>query len=315
MNTTIRNVRYALAILLLIALPAVVSAAAPAQEYTTTYTITVMDDGSATWQIEYRTPLESDSDVAGFDAYTRDLTSVYLPQVQDLMQRSATQASVAVSRPMKISDATGSAVVQISPTGKFGVVVYSFNWDGFAKTNNGLDIGDAFSGGLYLAKDSTLIIQYPDGYSVMSVDPSADQQRDSLIWYGQQSFAPGEPRVVLEREAAPFPLIPLVFGIIIVLIVVAGFFFFRSRNQIPETEEPNEPVVVLTADEQRSVEERIMQYLLTNGGEQYQSEIVRNLGLPRSTVSASLNGLHQKGLIVKVRKGRENLIRLVKTGT
>lgn len=313
MNTTIRNVGYTL--LLLIALPAVVSAAAPPPEYTTTYTITVMDDGSATWQIEYRTPLVSASDLAGFEEYTQDLHSVYLPQVQDLMQRSATQASVAVSRPMKISDATGSAVVQLSPTGKFGVVVYTFNWDGFTKTNNGLEIGDAFSGGLYLGKDSTLIIQYPEGYSVMSVDPSADQQRDSLIWYGQRSFAPGEPRVVLERVSTPFPLIPVVLGIVVVLIAFVGFFIYRSRKQEPEAEETNEPVVVLTADEQKSVEERIMQHLLTNGGERYQSEIVRNLGLPRSTVSASLNGLHQKGLIVKVRKGRENLIRLTKTGT
>lgn len=314
MNTTMWNARYALAVLLLIALPAAVLAAAPAPEYTTTYTITVQDDGSAIWQIEYRTPLESDSDVAGFEAYTRDLSSVYLPQVQDLMQRSATQASVAVSRPMKISNATGSAVVQLSPTGKFGVVVYTFGWDGFAEKGTGLTISDAFSGGLYLAKDSTLVIRYPAGYSVMSVDPSADQQRDSLIWYGQRSFAPGEPRVVLEKESSPFPIIPVVLGIVIVLIVLAGFFLYTSKTQEPETEDPDEPAVVLAGDELKSVDDRIMQFLVANGGEQYQSEIVRILGLPRSTVSASLNGLHLKGLIVKVRKGRENLIRLVKTG-
>jgi predicted transcriptional regulator len=35
--------------------------------------------------------------------------------------------------------------------------------------------------------------------------------------------------------------------------------------------------------------------------------------LPKSTVSSSLNSLHQKGVIRKVKKGRENLIRLVQS--
>ncbi|MFY9800521.1 MAG: helix-turn-helix domain-containing protein, partial [Methanoregula sp.] len=59
-----------------------------------------------------------------------------------------------------------------------------------------------------------------------------------------------------------------------------------------------------------SLEERIIQLLKTSGGEQYQSDIVKNLGLPKSTVSATLNDLHQRGVIQKIKKGRENLIRL-----
>ncbi len=315
MNTRTWKAGYLLAVLLLIALPAVAAAAAPAREYTTTYTISVKEDGSAIWQIEYRTPLESEADVAGFDTYTRDLSGIYQPQVQDLMQRSATQASVAASRPMKISNVSGSAVIQLSPTGKFGVVFYTFTWESFAETDGGLRIGDAFSGGLYLAKDSTLIIQYPNGYSIVSVDPAADQQRESLTWYGQRSFAPGEPRVTLAKNA--FTIIPIVAGIIIVLIAGGIFFLYRSKKQagVSEPEDPDEPPVPLSAEEQRSVEERILQYLAAQGGEQFQSDIVRNLGLPRSTVSASLNSLYLKGKIVKVRKGRENLIRLVKQET
>jgi uncharacterized membrane protein len=33
--------------------------------------------------------------------------------------------------------------------------------------------------------------------------------------------------------------------------------------------------------------------------------------MPKSTVSSTLNDLHRRGMIQKVRKGRENLIRLV----
>jgi hypothetical protein len=314
MNNRTRNVGFVLAVLLLLVLPAAVSAAAPAPVYTTTYTITVKEDGSAIWQIEYRTPLESDDDLAVFETYSRDLSGVYQPQVQDLMQRSATGASVAASRPMKISNVTGSAVTQLSPTGKFGVVVYTFTWEGFAQTDDGLSIGDAFFGGLYLAKDSTLVIRYPDGYSLVSVDPAADQQRDSLVWYGQRSFAPMEPSVILKPGASP--LIPGVLGTFVVLIVLSAFLIYRKRKPpAAEMEEHEEPVAILTADEQKSVEDRIIRSLAANGGEQFQSDIVRTLGLPRSTVSASLNSLHKNGIVLKVRKGRENLIRLVKTET
>ena len=47
----------------------------------TTYTITVQEDGSALWQIEYRTLLTTEADLAAFGNYTRDLQSVYLPQM------------------------------------------------------------------------------------------------------------------------------------------------------------------------------------------------------------------------------------------
>ena len=146
------------------------AAAVPA--YTTTYTITVQEDGSALWQIEYRTLLATDSDLAAFETYTRDLPSVYLPQVQDLMQRSAAQASVAASRPMAISNVTGNAVVQTSPTGRYGVVVYSFTWSAFAEPDGDLAIGDAFAGGLYLARDNTLILRYPTGWTVSRAEPA-----------------------------------------------------------------------------------------------------------------------------------------------
>ena len=79
--------------------------------YATTYTITVQEDGSAFWQIEYRTLLTTDSDLAAFENYTHDLPSVYLPQVQDLMQRSAAQASVAASRHMAVSNVDRKSVV------------------------------------------------------------------------------------------------------------------------------------------------------------------------------------------------------------
>jgi hypothetical protein len=219
---------------------------------------------------------------------------------------------------MAISNMTGNTVVQTSPTGRYGIVIYSFSWSGFAKTDGSLAIGDVFAGGLYLAKDNTLVIRYPYGWTVAQAEPAPDQQRDGLVWYGLQSFGPGEPRVLLEKPA--FPLVPVIVGLVLILAILAGFLVYRAKQRQTrqdmqenrdELAEVGEPAVPLSEAEEAGLEERIITLLEAGGGEQYQSEIVKTLGLPKSTVSSALNNLHRKGVILKVKKGRENLIRLV----
>jgi uncharacterized membrane protein len=312
MKTAIRYPILVLAVLL-ICLPGA-TAAAPVSA--TTYTVTVQEDGSALWRIEYRTLLTTDSDLAAFENYTHDMPTVYLPQVQDLMQRSAAQASTGASRHMTISNVTGNAVVQTSPTGRYGVVVYSFGWSGFAEPDGTLAVGDVFAGGLYLAKDNSLILRYPSGWTITRAEPPPDDQRDGLVWYGLRTFDPGEPRVTLEKPS--FPRVPVIVVLALVVIVGAGFTVYQAKKRQTRQEmeeeqvEPEEPATPLSALEEAGLEERILNLLETAGGEQYQAEIVKTLGIPKSTVSSSLNCLHQRGIIQKVRKGRENLIRLVR---
>jgi len=314
MNTMTRYSIIALILVLLLCIPGISGAAPVPPDSSITYTITVGEDGTGIWHVEYRTLLPSDEDLAVFDSYAKNVSAIYLPQFQDLMQRSAAQASASTSRKMGITDFSGDAVIQTSPTGRYGVVFYSFSWKGFAKTGDGITMGDALAGGLYLAKDHTLIIRYPAGYTVILAEPAPDQVRDGLIWYGQRSFGSGEPRLVFERSA--FPSLPIIAGSVFVIIIIAGLFLIiqkRRRNDAGEHGEPEEPdnaIVPLSEADLMSLEERIVQVLKASGGEQYQSEIVKNLGLPKSTVSASLNDLHHRGVIQKVKKGRENLIRL-----
>jgi hypothetical protein len=298
-----------LTVVLLINIPVIAGAAPVAPDSSITYTITLKEDGTANWHVEYRTLLAADEDVGAFDSYAKNVSFTYLPQFQDLMQRSAAQASAATSRPMEIIDFAGDAVIQTTPTGRYGVVYYSFSWKNFAKTGTDLTIGDAFAGGLYLAKDNTLVIRYPSGYTVSVAEPAPDQVRDGLIWYGQRSFGAGEPRLIFEKPS--FPGLPELLGGLLCVIALAGLYVVLSKRRSPEPVEADDPPVMLSETELLSLEERIIQLLKTSGGEQYQSEIVKNLGLPKSTVSATLNDLHKRGIIQKVKRGRENLIRLI----
>jgi uncharacterized membrane protein len=305
--------RYVAIIVLLLLCVIPLAGAASTPGYATTYTINLQPDGAALWSVEYRTPLTTDDDLADFQNYSADISSVYLPQFEGLMQNSAAQAASGTSRPMSVDNFSGNAVNQTSPTGKFGVVTYTFTWTNFSIPDGGLTAGDAFAGGLFLDEDSTLIVRYPNGYTVTSADPAPDQQSGtSLVWYGQRSFDLGEPQVVLAGPS--IPVLPLIAVIAVAIIAAAGVMVYRKKRQLPVPEEepgePGGPPPGLSEADLASLEEKILRLLRAHGGEQFQSEIVKELGLPKSTVSSTLNDLHSRGIILKIKKGRENLIRL-----
>lgn len=296
-------------LLILLMLAGLCGIALAEPDYSITYTITIGDDGSALWRVEYRTLLSNDEAASEFNAYVNDLPALYLPRFQSLMETSASQAAASTGRHMAISGVTGTGTIQTSPTGKFGVVIYTLRWDGFARPGPTMTVGDAFAGGLYLAKDNTLIVQYPDGYTVRSVAPAPDTENGGLTWYGLRSFGAGEPRIVLEETA--FPLIPVAAGLVLaVLLAFVGFFFWHRKKHAGGDDAPDPARPPLSETEILNLEERIRQLLASHGNEMFQSEIVKNLGMPKSTVSSALNDLHARGVIVKVKKGRENLIRL-----
>ena len=285
------------------------SIAATAQEngYKITYTININEDGSAVWIVEYRTLLTTKDDFSSFENYTQQLQSVHLNEFKALMQKSASEAAVATSRNMIAKDFSGDAAIQSTPTGTYGVVHYSFTWTNFAKTGPSVNIGDVFVGGLYLSKDNTLIIQYPSGYTVEQVAPQPDQSREGMIWYGLRSFGAGEPRIVLSKPS--FPLLTAVLAVIVVFIVGAGAYIYLRKIRV-EKEIPEDVAGNITEADMMDLEDRIVKLLKESGGSLYQSEIGRKLELPKSTVSSALNELYNKNIIQKIKKGRENLIRL-----
>ncbi len=223
----------ALKFLLFLLLISTVSAA-PDNGYKTTYTINVKDDGTAIWYVEYRTQLVTKEDFDAFENYTEQLKPVYLNEFRELMEKSVSAASNATKRKMMAGGFTGQASIETAPTGNYGVVKYSFTWTGFAKldSDRNLNIGDVLVGGLYLSKDNSLIIQYPQGYTAEQVTPRPDMVRDGMIWYGLRSFNPGEPNIILLR-----PSISWTMYVPVVIILVAGTFiiFKIRRNKLQVT--------------------------------------------------------------------------------
>jgi hypothetical protein len=295
-------------ILILVAAQAVPGVQGP----TVTYTISLQEDGSAIWNMEYRTPLLTQGDTESFQNYSEQIQSVSLPDYTELMRRSASEASIATARPVGVSGFTADAAVQSGPTGSYGVVHYRCLWSGFADRGDLLTVGDVFVGGLYLGKDHALVIRPPPGFSVAEAFPQPDGSQDGLVWYGMRSFGAGEPRVVFRKDPVPWVPALLILGVVGLAIWA---YMSRRRFMKPSHEPAGEPAQApVDPAASMELEDRILALLQERGGSLFQSEIVELLGIPKSTVSEAVNRLHETGRIEKVRKGRENLIRLTGDG-
>ncbi len=312
--------KIALIFILFLLIASTVSAA-PDNGYKTTYTINVKDDGTATWYVEYRAQLVTKDDVDAFENYSGQLKPLYLNEFRELMQKSVSGASNATSRKMMAGGFTGEASIETAPTGNYGVVIYSFTWTDFAKLDidKNLIIGDVFVGGLYLSKDNALIIQYPSEYKVEQVTPQPDLVRDGMIWYGLRSFNAGEPNIVLLRPSISW----MPYALVVIILVAGAAIIFKIRSNKVQVSAPSGEVIETAGEtpheeaadlanisNMMDIEDRILALLKESGGSLYQSDIVKKLDLPKSTVSSALNGLHTKKTIQKIKKGRENLIRL-----
>jgi uncharacterized membrane protein len=81
-----------------------------------------------------------------------------------------------------------------------------------------------------------------------------------------------------------------------------------SSNE--DTEDDSAPIEPIT-DDFIGYEEKIEQFLSKTGGQAFQSDIVKEIGLSKSKISNLLADMKEKGRIVKIKRGKENIIRLV----
>ena len=264
---------------------------------------------SAIWNMEYRTPLLSQDDITSFQNYSEQIQAVYLAEYHRTHEEfgdPGIHRDGETGGGEQLLCGCGSPV---RANGVVRVVHYRCLWTGFTSPGDLLTVGDVFIGGLYLGKDDTLIIRPPPGFSVTEASPRAGRVQDGLVWYGIRSFGAGEPRVVLTRDQIPWFPVALILG---AAVLAAGIYASRKRflKTLPAAVTQTVPLMTDPGTAMES-KDRILALVRERGGSLYQSEIVDILALPKSTVSEAINRLHGSGRIEKVRKGRENLIRLV----
>jgi uncharacterized membrane protein len=222
----------------------------------------------------------------------------------------------------------------------YGVIRYQFTWTNFAMLRgNELEVGDAFVDGLVLNREDSLRIILPADYKILSVSPAYDDFNDKyqpeVTWYGDsvnstdqgaRLFASGEPSITIQQGSGSlfsfswWMLIPAI--LLSALIGFGAAYLLYNRKEAPyvpaiapETAEiaPEQPAKLpqqAGSERYLSDEEKIIKYLEESGGQMFQSDLVKKTDFSKSKLSMVLSELKEKGKIIKIKKGKENLIRL-----
>ncbi len=326
------------------------SASAMAQTTSTSIKIQLQTNGDSIWTTEKKIPLETPDDVAGWDATAANDTDSYKADFESQMKSYVARISGDAGRPMEVRDVNvtveKSQPYTTSDNGSvtYGVIRYQFTWTNFAMVRGDvIEAGDAFVDGLVLNRDDSVRIILPPNYKILSVSPAYDDLNDKyqpeVIWYGNsvngtdqgmRLFASGEPSITIQQE--PGSLFSVGWWMLIPVIILsaligfgAAYLIYRKKEspyvpvttpeaviEMPETEVEQPARLPQQAGNERymSDEEKIIKYLEESGGQMFQSDLVKKTDFSKSKLSMVLSELKEKGKIIKIKKGKENLIRL-----
>jgi len=174
----------------------------------TTFRVTVYGNGSATWTIEHRTPLQNESDQAQFESFAEEFETTETPLYRNFVEQSAVltrYGSNTTGREMSASHYERSA--SVDPLQSTGAVRMSFRWDNFAVVSDGsVLVSDVFEGGFYIGESQSFVFERGPGVVFADVRPTPDSQSapddlrgsESVTWNGERSFNDRRPYVELE---------------------------------------------------------------------------------------------------------------------
>ena len=280
-----------------------------AQPAETTTTIIQLDTtGSALWIVESRLVLATEEDEKFFEEFQKDETLKHdkLSEFKEKMNLLLEQIKYSRQRSMAMTDFDIYLGKETTVTKTYGVIKLQFVWEGFALLEEDtLSMGDVFEGGYYLSRNELLMVELPEGYHLVQVDPPPDQQKQTtLIWEGPMNFASGEPAVTVEKEVIQQlekEWSILFLGLVLISALIAIIKLQKVKNQ---EEKPKKQYV----DDKKLIIDTIRKH----GGTIAQKELSDLTGFSKAKVSILLNELKEEGIIRKMFRGRENLITLGK---
>jgi hypothetical protein len=301
--------------------------------------LSLQSDGSANWELELWTRLDSDEAESAFDSLQTDVRtdpSSVLDQFRTRMTDTVAATDDATDREMAARDFAVRTERRAIPQ-DYGLLVYSFVWEGFAMVEGEtLRAGDAIDG-MLLETGTRLSIRWPAEYDRRTVDPPPDDVGDNVLaWAGDETdFLTGQPRVVVSRESnsgsSDGPPWPLVGGSVVGTLGLAVLlWWYRSSTGrlSPFGGEPdsggtgdrsNEPATDSTtgsdtADEPPaellSNEEHVLRLLEEQGGRMKQQQVVAELDWTEAKTSQVVSALREDEQIEVFRIGRENVLAL-----
>jgi uncharacterized membrane protein len=261
------------------------------------YTVTIHDDGSASWVIVQ---------VIDINASTDDWWAF-----QNRVISLVNEAQNVTNRRMS---AHGMAITQLfSPETSTKKVKYEFCWGGFANhSDSQIVVGDVFRVSRFFDRlygDGGLCVIYPSGWGVSEASPKPDAMYASLQmlkWISANEFCNGAPKIVLislpPQQQASYTSQLIILALIIVAVPSTLFIFFKVRKRGREV--IKQPAYgALESDE-----EKILKLIEASGGRVYQSTIVKECGFSKAKASQLLTALEKKGVIRRIRKGRNKIV-------
>lgn len=276
-------------------------------------TVHVDEDGNAEWEIEYRKRLETENDKEIFEGVATDIEenrSEFRTRFHNRMNATAADAAENTGREMAIADVAVSAERRGLPQ-HYGVITYTFQWQNFAATADGrILIGDAIDG-MFLDEESSLVVEWPEGYELETSNPQPDSVRSvAVVWEGPIDFTGGEPRVAAASDTAAGGLIgvsiPPLFGagaFTLLALSVVAYVSYRWQSR-------NGGTATVADTELMSNEEQVVATLEANGGRLKQQEIAEALEWSDTKTSDVIKRLREEETIEGFRLGRQNVIRL-----
>lgn len=275
----------------------------------TIYHVTIHPDGSASWVIEHRFPLASPEEAEAFDATTATLGN-FTEDYRERIEAVVSKASQTLRREMRVEEFSVAAESFDAVSGKMGLIRVEFVWHGFARVSDSGEVvvGDVFVGGFYLSEGESLRFKIPAGYEVWEARPQPDTRgSDYVEWRGRMVFSDSEPQLVIRHSTPPISdaAAGWVDGGAVLLFAAGGtaasaavaYALHRARRR---------------RTLRRSELDTVLSIIRRHGGVVYQSQIVRESGLSKSTVSTVLKVLESEGRIMRIREGRENIVKLAR---
>ncbi|ELY39651.1 helix-turn-helix transcriptional regulator [Natronorubrum tibetense] len=296
--------------------------------------ISLGEDGSAEWSVEFWVRLDDDESTEAFESIRDDIDEdpdAYTDQFADRVDDTVATAVSATDREMSAEEFTVDTARQ-SLGAEYGVVRYTFTWHGFAAADGDeLHAGDAIEG-LYLDDETRLSISWPDAYDLVSVDPGPDEERDrTVIWHGSETdFVSGEPRVVVSSGGLGLGTIAIGAAAVVVAMGAGGIWWYRTRSSTASepADAPTSPSAAAASDaDSRTVaagtdatpdprddllsnEEQVLRLLEEYGGRMKQQTVVEELEWTDAKTSKVVSALREEGELESFRLGRENVLSL-----